>query len=75
VLGGELSVSTPDGTIRLRIPEGTQAGQRFRVKGRGLPQGGDARGDLYVRAEVALPKSLTPEERKAWQEIAKLEEV
>jgi curved DNA-binding protein len=75
VLGGELSVSTPDGTIRLRIPEGTQAGQRFRVKGRGLPQGGDARGDLYVRAEVALPKSITPEERKAWQEIAKLEEV
>jgi curved DNA-binding protein len=70
VLGSEVSVNTPDGAIRMRIPEGTQNGQQFRVKGRGLPQGGESRGDLYVKIEVTIPKTLTSEQRAAWQEVA-----
>jgi curved DNA-binding protein len=72
VLGTELSITTPDGAIRLRIPEGTQNGQQFRVKGRGLPQGADARGDLYVKMEIVVPKSLTLEQRRAWQEVGRV---
>ncbi len=58
VLGSELSVSTLEETRRLKIPAGTQPGQRFRLRGRGLPNAGGDRGDLYVvvtlvRAEVA----------------------
>ncbi len=72
VLGTELSINTPDGAVRLRVPEGTQPGQQFRLKGRGLPNGPDVRGDLYVKVEITLPKSLTPEQRKAWEELGRV---
>jgi curved DNA-binding protein len=73
-LGSEVTVNTPDGAIRLRIPEGTQNGQQFRVKGRGMPKGGDVRGDLYAKIELEIPKALTDEQRKAWQEVARVSE-
>ncbi len=48
VLGAELQVPTLEGEMRLKIPAGTQAGQRFRLRERGLPHAAGSRGDLYV---------------------------
>lgn len=72
VLGAETTVPTLDGPVKLKIPPGTQDRQRFRLKGRGLPKGGGARGDLFVMVEIALPKSVTPEQRELWEKLAAL---
>ena len=71
VLGGEVEVPTPEGSVRLKIPAGTQAGRKFRLKGRGMFTGPGARGDLYVQATVILPSILTPEERTHWEALAR----
>ena len=59
VLGGEAQVPTITGSVRLKIPETTQAGQVFRLKGHGMPVVGkpDTRGDLYATVDVQLPRS------------------
>ncbi len=73
VLGGEVEVPTPEGAIRLKIPAGTQPGRKFRLKGRGMPSGATARGDLYVQVEAVLPTTLTEDERKHWEALAAIE--
>jgi curved DNA-binding protein len=73
VLGGELSVPTPDGAVRLKIPAGSQPGRKFRLKGRGLPIGKESRGDFYACLAVKLPESLIPEERKLWEKLSEIE--
>jgi curved DNA-binding protein len=72
VLGGEVRVPTLEGTARLKIPAGTQNGQRFRLKQRGLPQTGGERGDLYVVIGIDIPESITAEQRKLWEKLAEL---
>jgi curved DNA-binding protein len=72
VLGGEVQVSTPDGTVRLKVPQGTQPGRRFRLSGRGLPTGNKTRGDFYVQIQIQIPESLSIEERAAWGRIQDL---
>ena len=72
VLGTEATVEMLDGSVRLKVPAGAQPGQRLRLKGRGLPVSHEARGDLYVKIEVPLPKTLTPEQRTHWEALAKL---
>ena len=72
VLGGELEVVTPDGSVRLKIPPGTQPGRKFRLKGRGMPAGADARGDFYIQMEIDLPTQLSDEERTHWEALARL---
>jgi curved DNA-binding protein len=73
VLGGEAQVPTITGTVRLKIPETTQSGQVFRLKGHGMPAVGkpDDRGDLYATVEVQLPRSLTKQQRTLYEELAK----
>lgn len=73
VLGSEEQVPTPDGQVRLRIPAGTQPGQRFRLKGRGLHTSGTERGDLFVKVEIGVPKAVSDEERKVWEQLRELE--
>jgi len=70
VLGGEVSVPTLEGRARLKIPAGTQNGQRFRLKQRGLMQPSKTRGDLYVAVQIEMPKSPGPRERELWQQLA-----
>jgi len=72
VLGCEAHVPTPEGAVRLKIPEGTQPGRKFRLKGRGMPSSATARGDLYVQVETVLPTTLTAEERTHWEALARL---
>ena len=71
-LGGEVRVPTLEGSAKLKIPAGTQNGQRFRLKQRGLHQTGDDRGDLYVVIGIDIPESMTPEQRKLWEALAAL---
>ncbi|MCC7125418.1 MAG: J domain-containing protein [Acidobacteria bacterium] len=76
VLGGEVSVVTLLGkTVRVKVPEGSQPGRKLRLRGMGLPGLGDKTpaGDLYVVIDVALPRTLTAETRKAYEELARLE--
>jgi DnaJ-class molecular chaperone len=75
VLGGEAQVPTVTGSVRLKIPEGTQNGQIFRLKGHGMPQVGrsDERGDLYAAVEVQLPRALSREQRQHYEALQKLE--
>jgi curved DNA-binding protein len=70
-LGGNATVPTLEGHPRtLRVPPGSQPGQRFRLKGRGLPKEGGERGDLYVLLTVEIPKSLTPKQKELWEALA-----
>lgn len=58
-LGARIEIPTFDGPVRLRVPPGTQAGQRVRLRGRGVPTGrGDERGDLMIAMQVVLPAVL-----------------
>jgi curved DNA-binding protein len=74
VLGGEVEVQTPGGVVLLRIPPGSQPGQTFRLRGRGMPklQSASQRGDLYARLGVSLPSSLSPEESELFERLAAL---
>ena len=72
VLGDNLIVPTLEGNARLKLPPGTQGGQRFRLRERGLPGVSGQRGDLYVVVQIALPKKLTEREREIWEQLARL---
>ena len=72
VLGAELVVPTLEGNVRLKVPSGTQGGQRFRLRERGLPGASGKRGDLYIDVQIDVPKALTEREREVWTELAKL---
>lgn len=71
VLGTTVSVKTLEGSVSVRIPPGTNAGQQLRVRRHGLPRGQSGeRGDLFVRLSIQLPESLTAEERSLWEQLA-----
>src|SRR5262249_14619252 len=76
VLGGEADVKTLGGkSLRLRIPPTTQNAQVLRLKGHGMPASGKKEefGDLYATVDVQLPRELTPEQKKLFEELQKLE--
>lgn len=72
VLGITASVPTLDGRVSVRIPPGTNPGQQLRVRERGLPHGGGARGDLFVSVQVKLPSQLNDEERALWTKLSQV---
>ncbi len=77
VLGGEAEVATLGGRpLRLKVPASTQNAQVFRLKGHGMPEVGkpDSQGDLYATVEIEVPRHLTPEQRKHYEALAKLED-
>jgi curved DNA-binding protein len=76
VLGGKVKVPTLDGTVRLTIPEGTQNGQIFRLRGKGMPhlQDPEEYGDLYARVGVRLPTDLDPKQRELFEELRRVSE-
>ncbi len=70
-LGAEIAVPGIDGDESLKIPEGTQAGTTFKVKGRGMPDvSGRGRGDLLVTVQAVTPKKLNKEQRKLLEQLA-----
>jgi len=69
-LGAELQVPGLTGEERLKVPEGTQSGAVFRIKGKGLPDPhGGGRGDLYYHVRVLTPTKLTREQRKLMEQL------
>ncbi len=71
VLGGTVEVPTLEGKADLKIPEGTQPGTLFRIRGKGIPHlRGYGRGDELVRVKIDVPTRLTPEQREAVQQLA-----
>jgi DnaJ-class molecular chaperone len=76
VLGGEVTVVTLGGkTVRVKIPETTQPGQKLRLRGLGMPALGEKAtpGDLFVIVDVTLPRTLNDSTRKAYEELARIE--
>jgi curved DNA-binding protein len=73
VLGGEATVPTPTGDVKLTIPAGTQPEQVFRLSGRGMPhlKNPSSHGDLFARARVRIPRKLTAQQNKLFQELAR----
>lgn len=72
VLGGPLRVPTIEGSSTMRLPPGTQGGQQFTLRGKGVPPSGEGkRGDLYVTVVVQIPSGEDPGVRRAMQELEK----
>jgi DnaJ-class molecular chaperone len=71
VLGGEVEVPTIDGRVALRIKELTQNGASVRLAGKGMPRLGKSseRGDMFARVRVAVPRSLTDEQRALFEQL------
>jgi len=71
VLGANISVPTLHDRVNIKVPPGTQNGQKLRVRGRGLPKRDGENGDLIVVARVEVPKQVTETERKLWEQLAR----
>ena len=70
-LGGDITVPGIDGNETVKVPEGTQTGATFRLKGRGMPDvGGRGKGDLLVTVQAVTPRKLTREQRKLLEQLA-----
>jgi molecular chaperone DnaJ len=70
-LGGEITIPTLEGDESYKIPEGTQSGTTFRLRGRGMPDvTGRGRGDLLVTVRVVTPKKLTRDQKKVIEQLA-----
>jgi molecular chaperone DnaJ len=73
-LGGHIEVPTLDGTVsRVKVPEGTESGKQFRLKGKGMPVlRSSTAGDMYIQVDVETPKNLTRRQRELLEEFEKL---
>ncbi|WEX88586.1 molecular chaperone DnaJ [Sinorhizobium garamanticum] len=73
-LGGKFDVATLDGTkSRVTVPEGTQAGKQFRLKGKGMPVLRSTQsGDLYIQIQIETPQKLTKRQRELLQEFEQI---
>ncbi len=73
VLGGRIEVPTIDGTVKMKIPPGTQNGKKFRLAGKGVkPLKGGRPGDQYVEVEVVVPKNVSGRAKELFEELATL---
>jgi len=64
-LGAEISVPTLNGRVNIKIPAGTQSGQKLRVRGRGLPPSGD----LIVVTKIVVPSKISDAGKKLWEQL------
>ena len=72
-LGARIEIPAPDGPARLRVPPGTQSGQRFRLRERGAPSTRDGRrGDLVVEVKLVLPRVLDERSKELLREFGRL---
>jgi curved DNA-binding protein len=69
VLGAEISIPTPDGSVKMKVPSGIKSGQSLRLRGKGwtLPKGG--RGDLFAKLQIVTPQELSPIEQEYYEKI------
>jgi curved DNA-binding protein len=72
VLGAKVEARTIDGKVELTIPAGAKSGQRLRLRGQGLNKRKGSRGDEYVRLKIVVPKDVTAEERRLYEELKRV---
>lgn len=73
ILGGEVKVATLKGSVKLKIPAGTQPGDKFKLGGLGMPHMSDPtkKGNFIVVADIEIPKNLSAKQRKLFEELQK----
>jgi curved DNA-binding protein len=69
-LGATVDVRTLSGSARLRVPAGTSSDRRLRLRGEGLPDAQGGTGDLYATVKIRVPRHLSDEERKLFEQLA-----
>jgi curved DNA-binding protein len=69
-LGARVPVDTPGGTVQLNVPAGSSCGRRLRLRGRGLPNPRGQPGDFYAEVRIMVPKTLSPQERTLFEQLA-----
>jgi curved DNA-binding protein len=69
-LGTTVALDTPGGEAKVRVPGGTSSGRRLRLRHRGIPNPNGEAGDLFARARIMVPRSLTDEERHLFEQLA-----
>ena len=69
--GATVPVRTLEGAVMLKVPAGSLAGQKLRLRGQGLRREDGSRGDLYAILEVVVPGAVGAEEKKLWEELGK----
>jgi DnaJ-class molecular chaperone len=72
VLGAKVEVPTIEGKAEVTIPAGAQSGQRLRLRGQGLNKRKGGRGDEYVRLKIVVPKKVSDEERRRYEELKRV---
>jgi molecular chaperone DnaJ len=72
-LGARVDVPAPDGRVQVRVPPGTQSGQRFRLSGRGMPSRDGGRGDLLVHVHLVLPAVLDERSKALLREFGRIQ--
>jgi curved DNA-binding protein len=71
-LGARVEVPTIDGQVEMNVPAGAQSGQRLRLRGQGLNKRTGGRGDEYVRLKIVVPKELSDEEHRLFEELKRV---
>lgn len=69
-LGAHVSLRTPGGETKVKVPPGTSSGRRLRLRGRGMPSRRGADGHLYAEVRIMMPATLSEEERKLFERLA-----
>jgi curved DNA-binding protein len=69
VLGAQVDLPTPQGTVKLNIAAGTKSGQALRLRGKGWPLAKGGHGDLIVKIQIVPPRDLSPTEREQYEKI------
>ena len=74
VLGTTLTMPTPGGTVQLKVPPGTQSGQKLRLREKGVPSATKegARGDQIVEIKIVVPEARDLKVRELWQQLQKM---
>lgn len=69
LLGSTYSIETLDGTVSIKIPAGVKHGERLRIRDRGVPAGGNRRGDFLVKVNIEMPNKLSRKAKKLIEEL------
>ena len=68
-LGAEVDIPTLEGRVSMKVPAGSNSGQKLRLAGKGLPKPGGGAGDLYAALKIVVPANLTEREKKLFEEL------
>jgi curved DNA-binding protein len=69
-LGGQARLQTLEGEVTVKIPAGTSSGRKIRLRGKGFPSGAGTNGDLLAEIRIVVPKQLSDEDRRLFEELA-----